>query len=181
MGFLLFLGLGFSLPYMTLQMMSLGLTLADASPINGLGPIVGFLLTPILGYAGDKLGYKLVLIVNIILFCATTTSLNFLPVYRQHQAKIGLSRELFNNSAETFPTNSILWFGKYGQVTDSCEYEEAENKITEVDCDGTVFNVDIQIKAGDIQAINVDVCDDLDVQTCKYVVQDIIEEDHVIC
>ena len=179
--FLLFLGLGFSLPYMTLQMMSLGLSLADASLINGLGPIVGFLFTPILGYAGDKLGYKLVLIVNIFLFIASTTSLNFLPVYRQHQAKIGLSRELFNNSMETFPINSILWFGKYGQVNSSCDYEVAENKITEVDCDGTVFDVDIQVRYEDIQAAIADICDDIDIKTCKYVLRDMKEEDPVIC
>jgi MFS family permease len=107
--FFLFLGLGFSLPYMTLQMMSLGLTLADASLINGLGPFIGFFFAPILGYAADKLGYKLVLISSILLFIASTTALIFLPVYRHHRAKIGLDKTMYNGTLEeSFDSNSIV-------------------------------------------------------------------------
>ena len=66
--FFLFIGFGLCYPYMTLQMMSLGLTLSDAGIINGMSPIVGFILTPLAGYAGDKLGYKMVLIFSIIIY-----------------------------------------------------------------------------------------------------------------
>jgi len=44
-----------------------------------------------------------------------------------------------------------------------------------------VFNVEIQFEVEDIKTISTDVCDDLNVQTCKYIMQDIMEEDQIIC
>ena len=174
--FLMFLGMGFSLPYMTLQLMSLGLTLADASLINGLGPIIGSFLTPLLGYAGDKLGYKLVLISSLFLFIVSTTALNFLPVYRQHSAKIGLDKTMYNDTLETFDSKSIVWFGKYTDLKSSCDYQASENVIKEIDCDGTVFYVDIEFNIEEIDPVNNKTCEDLDIQTCKFVIKE-VEED----
>ena len=179
--FFLFLGDGFSLPYMTLQMMSLGLTLSDASLVNGLGPIFGFFLTPILGYAGDKLGYKLVLIFALIGFIASTTLLNYLPVYRQHSAKIGLDKNFYNETLETFESKSIIWFGKYKDFNSSCDYEPTENIVKEIKCEDKVFNVDIEFKTEDIKTVDTTNCTDLNTQTCTYFVQEAGEKEYVIC
>ena len=106
--FLLSLGSGFAGPYMSLLMRNLGLTLADVSFVNGLFPVFGFFLTPLLGYVGDKLGLKLVLIMTVFGLMLSTTSLNFLPVYRQYSAKIGLDNMLYNDTLESFDSDSIV-------------------------------------------------------------------------
>ena len=62
--FFMFIGLGLTYPYLTLQMLSLGLTLSDAGLVNGLSPIVGFFFAPFMGYMGDKFGYKLVFLLS---------------------------------------------------------------------------------------------------------------------
>ena len=95
---LLSLGLNFSMPYTTLLMRSIGLTLADASLVNGLIPIFAIFLTPLLGYIGDKFGYKIVLISTVIGLMLSSTSLNFLPVYRVYSAKVGLDRNMYNDT-----------------------------------------------------------------------------------
>ena len=49
-------------PYLSLQLRTLGLSLTDNSFVNGLAPVVVAVVTPALGYLGDKVGYRNVLI-----------------------------------------------------------------------------------------------------------------------
>ena len=67
-------------PYFSLQMRSLGLTLNDVALIAGLAPAFAFIATPLFGYIGDKVGYKIILIITILLIIGTSAALNFLPL-----------------------------------------------------------------------------------------------------
>ena len=86
-------------PYFTLQMRSIGLTLSDVALVGGLAPVIAFIATPLFGYIGDKVGYKIILVFSIFLDIGTSASLNFLPVYREHVPKIALNTKSFNMSS----------------------------------------------------------------------------------
>merc|ERR1712106_975371 len=111
---------------------------------------------------------------------ATTTSLDFLPIYREHSAKIGLDKNMYNDTLKNFDSKSILWFGKY-EDSNSCEYEAPENIIKEIECKYKVFNVDIVFQEEDIENSLAANCTDLGIQTCKYFVQEIDDQEILIC
>jgi len=178
--FLLFGGVGYTYPYLVLQMRTLGLTLADASLVNGLTPLFSAILSPFLGYLGDKLGYKFVLLFSLLSFMTTMTSLNFLPTYRQFSAKIGLKENFYNETLDQFDYNSIVWFGKYNGLDTSCKYEAKENNIKEIRCEEEVYNVDITFKEDEIGTTLHENCTDLNVETCKYFIQ-YDEKEYKVC
>ena len=179
--FILFLGLNFFSPFLMLQMRTLGLTLTDASLVTGFGKLIAGVFTPMFGYIGDKLGYKSVLIFTLIGLIATSTSLNFLPIYREYSAKIGLDKSMYDDTWKNFDSKSILWFGKYEDLNSSCEYEAQENIIKEIECEDKVFNVDIVFNKEDIDNSLAANCTDLGIQTCKYFVQEINDQEILIC
>ena len=106
--------------------------MADASLVNGLIPLFAWFLTPLLGYIGDKFGYKIVLITTVIGLMISSTSLNFLPVYRVYSAKVGLDRNMYNDTLESLDQKSIIWFGKYTEYNSTCDFKPLENAITEI-------------------------------------------------
>jgi MFS family permease len=162
-------------------MRSIGLTLADASLVNGLIPIFAFFLTPLLGYIGDKFGYKIVLISTVIGLMLSSTSLNFLPVYRVYSAKVGLDRNMYNDTLESLDQKSIIWFGKYTEYNSGCDFKPLENIITEINCESNDFNGDIKFKNEDIKSIESGDCIDLNVKTCKYIIQEEGEREIILC
>ena len=93
-------------PYLTLQALGLGLTYEDISIIYGISPVIALAAGPIAGerrkiwdrgilnlmknfflqskgFIGDLIGYRVVLIVNVIVVGVCATVFNFLPVYKE--------------------------------------------------------------------------------------------------
>ena len=59
-------GQGLIMPFMVLQLRTLGLSMTDASMVNGLSPVLVGILTPPAGYLGDKVGYRAILAISLI-------------------------------------------------------------------------------------------------------------------
>ncbi len=68
-------------PYFSLQMEDLGLTVEDISLINGILPFVTFFALPVSGFIGDKIGYRTILILEMLVAGATSTYFAFIPTY----------------------------------------------------------------------------------------------------
>ena len=91
-------------PFIPLQMIDLGLTIEDIGYIYGLYPLITMFSGPISGHAfdqlnvsvsihfhfptgfiGDKLGYRVILIVYILLSGAAATAFHFVPRCGEHR------------------------------------------------------------------------------------------------
>ena len=72
-------------PFIPLQMTDLGLTIEDIGYIYGLYPLITMFSGPISGFIGDKLGYRVILIVYILISGATATAFHFVPRCGEHQ------------------------------------------------------------------------------------------------
>lgn len=117
----------FMFPYYTLQLRTLGLSLDDAALVGGLCPILAFIFGPLLGYIGDKLGFKTVLILSFLLMGVTGGVLPYLPVYRTLSAQVGLVG--FNSTSSSSPWQELVWVGQYG------ECQEQIPNLIQVDCE----------------------------------------------
>ena len=156
-------------PYFTLQMRSIGLTLSDAGLVGGLAPIFAFVCTPLFGYVGDKIGYKIILIMTILLDVGTSASMNFLPVYREHAPKVALNAQSFDlNSQETIDKTDIVWFGVVIENDNICNGNIADFVIKEIVCDDKTFAVDITFEESDEMNLIEDRCTDMNATSCKY-------------
>ena len=179
--FLLSFAIAFTLPYTTLLLRTLGLTLADAGLVTGLGPVFGFFLTPLAGYIGDKIGYRPVLLVTIVGLMLSSTAMNFIPVYREYSAKVGVDKSLYNSSWESFDLKSIVWFGRYNNPSIECDFVSLENIIKEITCEDAVFEANITFAIDEIKVTESENCTDLDKKTCKYFVKLVEDQDILIC
>ena len=89
-------------PFLTLQAIGLGLTYADISIVYGLSPILCLGSQPLAGrsvnkisnnishhmfqgFIGDKIGFRVVLIIYLVLNSVLETALTLLPVYKEFQ------------------------------------------------------------------------------------------------
>ncbi len=76
-----YIGMSMLYPYFTLQMEDLGLSVEDINFITGLLPFVTFFALPVSGFIGDKIGYRVILIVEMIGLAATSTYIPFIPTF----------------------------------------------------------------------------------------------------
>jgi len=110
--FALFFSFNLVFPYFTLQLRTLGLTLDDAALIGGITPIAAFAFAPLLGYLGDKLGFKAVLICSLMGSLVSSGALPFVPTYRSLQPQAAVVN--FNSSNDP-PWSSVQWVGEYNR------------------------------------------------------------------
>ena len=104
-------------PFLTLQALGLGLTYADISIVYGLSPVLCLGAQPlagreintsstkvhtkqISGFIGDKIGFRVVLMIYVLLNLLLETSLTLIPVYQELQ-QIPHVLLYKNNSATT--------------------------------------------------------------------------------
>jgi len=110
--FFLFFSFNLVFPYFTLQLRTLGLTLDDAALIGGITPIAAFAFAPLLGYFGDKLGFKAVLICSLMASLVSTGALPFIPIYRSSQPQAAV---INFDSTTSPPWSSVQWIGEYNR------------------------------------------------------------------
>ena len=72
-------------PFIPLQMTDLGLTIEDIGYIYGLYPLITMFSGPISGFIGDKLGYRVILIIYILMSGAAATAFHFVPRCGEHK------------------------------------------------------------------------------------------------
>ena len=112
-------------PFLTLQALGLGLTYADISIVYGLSPVLCLGAQPlagreintsstkvhtkqISGFIGDKIGFRVVLMIYVLLNLLLETSLTLIPVYQELQ-QIPHVLLYKNISATTFPRLSFAY------------------------------------------------------------------------
>ena len=174
--FLLNTGHYFTANYLVLLMRSLGLTLTDASIINGCLPWFAFFTSPIIGYIADKFGTKMVLISAFTGLMITSTALNFLPAYRSYKPKVALDKNIFNESEATLDTAAIVWLGTYG-----CEDDPSEFFIKKISCDKEVIEF-LNITLPDQPKHQVGMnCTNQEMNACRYVYRGYEEKDTITC
>ena len=176
---------GFSFPYISLQMRTLGLSLDDVALIMGLVPFFAFILAPLLGYVGDKLGYKMVMVAGLLLYTVTLASFTFTPSYRQHFSKVALhtGSEKLNFSIE-FDINNVIWFGRYLEEGFDCNdtLDNLTVSITRIECDSGVYEVDLKLDLSDVPNTTKNECTDVDRDFCKYEFkEDVLMENVLFC
>ena len=71
-------------PYLTLQALGIGLSYEDISIIYGIVPALSFMASPTAGFIGDRIGYKPVVVLSMVLCAISSTSFTFIPVYREY-------------------------------------------------------------------------------------------------
>ena len=158
-------------PYFSLQMRGLGLTLNDVALIAGLAPVFAFIATPLFGYIGDKVGYKIILILTLLLIIGTSAALNFLPQYREYPPKIAFNREVLDlNTSSAFLASDIAWLGYIGQTGGFCEKDVSKFTIDNVICEEKTYNVNISLQENtDLHLIEED-CPTMESTICRYTV-----------
>ena len=67
-------------PYLSLQALSLGLTLEEVSVINAVVPFISLPASPLAGLVGDNFGYRSVLVSAMTVLCAASTSFLYVPI-----------------------------------------------------------------------------------------------------
>ena len=123
-GFAFFLNLGVMIifPYLTLQMRNIGLSMEDVSLVYGAVPLTTFLTSPVAGYIGDKIGYNIVLVVNLILAGLTATAFDWTPRFYEFSRNPTISA-FYDNNTETYSVTQFVWppFNCNGTITlDDC-------------------------------------------------------------
>ena len=71
-------------PYLTVQMIQIGLTMEDVGIVYGFTPLLTFLVAPLSGYIGDKIGYNLVMAIHIFLAAISSTAFDWIPRYKEY-------------------------------------------------------------------------------------------------
>ena len=92
-------------PYLTLQAYGLGLTYEDIGIIYGLTPLLSLAASPVsgrtqanlsgklakkissslAGFIGDKVGYRVILILHTLVCALSATGLTLIPVYKEYE------------------------------------------------------------------------------------------------
>ncbi len=96
-------------PYLTIQALGLGLTIEDISIIYGIVPILSFMSAPLAGFLGDKIGYKPVIIMGMILMGASSTSFHFMPRYREFVKTPQAVLVRSEGGDEQYSLSSVSW------------------------------------------------------------------------
>jgi len=107
-----FLGLagGFFYPYQSLQARSLGLTVSEVLDVNAIIPFISFFSSPVIGYIGDKCGYKPTFVFTLVFSAVELVAFTLLPKYKVTQRfKIGVD----TSNVEDISASSIRMFGEY--------------------------------------------------------------------
>ena len=109
-GFAFFLNLGVMIifPYLTLQMRNIGLSMQDVSLVYGAVPLTTFLTSPLAGYIGDKIGYNIVLVVNLIVAGLTATAFDWTPRFHEYQ-RVPTISAFYDNSTDSYYVTQFTW------------------------------------------------------------------------
>ena len=84
-GSFLYMATSVTFPYLTMQMLQIGLDFNDVSIVYGIVPLMTFLTSPLAGYIGDKIGYNVVLVVNLIGAGLTSTAFDWTPRFYEYK------------------------------------------------------------------------------------------------
>ena len=104
--------------------------------INGLVPFVTFGASPLLGFIGDKIGYKVTLIILLFVNAAVAVAFTLIPtvtVEVQHKVEI---RSVENITGQIID-NPFISFSKYSE---NC-FDELNMTIIKLVCSDKVYDM----------------------------------------
>ena len=143
-----YLGLVILLPYLTLQALTLGLTYEDISIIYGITPALTFMTSPLSGkkrpmplgmelekqssfqhsgFIGDKIGYRPVLIFNMLLTGLAATSFTFMPIYKEYMK---VPHAILYKSSKVGEELTAVPYTLFSVVWSVCNEEVTESKCS---------------------------------------------------
>lgn len=132
--FLFFLASACALPFMSIHMKELGLTVKETAVIYTLLPITQTLSSPIAGLIADRLGkYRDVLLVSILMSIVLTTALLYVPTIHDDESSSELQLQILNVCDEKYTLTrhcDVMTFDDdTSNVFNSCQLKCTETDI----------------------------------------------------
>ena len=159
--YLIFSAFNFQWPYANLQALSIGLTTSKIMLINGIVPFVTFGASPLLGFIGDKIGYKVTLVILLLVNAAVAVAFTLIPTVStevQHEVQI---RSVDNITGQIFD-NPFISFSKYSV---ECS-DELNMTITKLVCNDKDYDIHYDFMTSYMNVTGY-MCDD-DKNVCIY-------------
>ena len=131
---------------------------------SGIIPFIAFPASPLLGFIGDKIGYKIIYIILLLLNALVAIGFTLIPAYEsniQHKIEVTSVDDIRNHLSEV--GDYLLTFSEFSQNTCSGGLNMTILKLV---CEEETFQIDYEFTANTFTNISISTCNDLSV--CTY-------------
>ena len=143
---------------------------------SGILPFVAFPASPLLGFIGDKIGYKIIYISLLLLNALVAVAFTLIPPYEsniQHKIEVTSVDDIKNNISEV--DDYILTFSEF---SNNCS-DKFNVTISKLVCEDETFEIDYELYADNFFNDSLLTCNDLSV--CRYTFSSNFSNSSIFC